>query len=815
LKTKLVAYKVRFTSIVRYGSKSAKSPFNHFFTLTLVASAGDQLKMAPPSRFPKATENEAANAMLRNFKMNFMYKLLDTQTFQMLTLVTASFLCVMFVPHTKVEESFQMQAVHDFLFIGLRNTYRSTYNALITGDPNGDPEAFVRNLNETRGVSNPWFELLTRPRPVHYELWDHEEFPGVVPRTFIGPFFIAAFQWPLAFFQNRRKWASQFASRLLMAIFVMFGYSRFLRSIGRRYGRYTRNMLLMLTVSQFHFSFYASRLLPNTFALALQLLAYSAWLDRRWNRFITLSAFTVVVFRFDSALMFGLIMLYEHFYTRQLSLYRVFRVGIPSGLLAVACTVAFDSYFWGRLTFPELESFYFNVWKNQSHLWGVQPFYWYFTSVVPRMLLFSLPLIFFASKRITIKIAPVAFAFLFLYSFLPHKELRFVMAVMPLLNALAASALSVVFMRFEVVDKMPESWLYNAVNAYFGGEYVHDAYDERFAEQEKRELDEERQAEERRRRRVREPTHFDALETFNSDYDPSAADTLMIPTGRNVRRRHATQRDATVQQIVPTPTASPTTSGDQSGSNRVQTRNRSAASGRGRQSSSRTTRSTRSDSQPIEDLEPILQTMMNRVSIKLLILFSLLSIHLCFNMAAALYMSYVSSHNYPGGDAMTWLSKSIQIEMGVNNGKPHQLVAHIDNLVAQTGYTRFLEVPGVRYDKTPDFLDRDLSICSNKTRRHHSLNVDFSQYKTSYMLFEAVGNHFLRRYCPSSERTVGQGAQEFNYQKLTCDFDAHNRDCRLFKLVDGYVGIQFTLDAHFMSVEKGPMIYLFRCTIKP
>ncbi|GIY92510.1 dol-P-Man:Man(7)GlcNAc(2)-PP-Dol alpha-1,6-mannosyltransferase [Caerostris extrusa] len=89
------------------------------------------------------------------------------------------------------------------------------------------------------------------------------------------------------------------------------------------------------------------------------------------------------------------------------------------GLWVLGLTVAVDSFYWMRPTSP----------------WA-----WYFYSALPRALCSSIVFIPFAFKldyRVRTLIYP-ALGFIVLYSFLPHKELRFIIYTIPLLNVAAA-----------------------------------------------------------------------------------------------------------------------------------------------------------------------------------------------------------------------------------------------------------------------------------------------------------------------------------------------------------------------------------------
>ena len=140
------------------------------------------------------------------------------------------FLC----PFTKVEESFNLQATHDVLYH-------------------------------------------------HFDIdsYDHLEFPGVVPRTFFGPLIIATLSSPFYLLLRTiqaPKLCSQYLSRLVLGSLSYYSIIYFQDSISAKFSKRAGNLTIMLLALQFHVPFYASRTLPNTFALIVCLLAYSSWI---------------------------------------------------------------------------------------------------------------------------------------------------------------------------------------------------------------------------------------------------------------------------------------------------------------------------------------------------------------------------------------------------------------------------------------------------------------------------------------------------------------------------------------------------------
>jgi len=306
---------------------------------------------------------------------------------------------LMNAPYTKVEESFNIQAIHDLLY------------------HQGDISKY-----------------------------DHFDFPGVVPRTFVGPLLVSAVAYPIARVQEVipiPKIYLQFIVRLILGITVCVSLLKFADAISIANPAGLSQIMLVLLITQFHFFFYASRTLGNVFALVLVLNAFAAWFKEKNGEFIWWSAFAIVMFRFELAIFLGLLLLFR-IYDRKISLFDLICHCAASGICSVLLTVAIDSYFWQRLIWPEGEVMYFNVILNKSSNWGTMPFFWYFYSVLPRALLSTVifvPIGILSSNRDLRAFYVSALLFVLLFSFLPHKELRFIIYTFPVFNLAAASGI--------------------------------------------------------------------------------------------------------------------------------------------------------------------------------------------------------------------------------------------------------------------------------------------------------------------------------------------------------------------------------------
>jgi alpha-1,6-mannosyltransferase len=326
-------------------------------------------------------------------------------------------------PYTKVEESFNIQAVHDIVTYGI-------------------PHGNVSNVLATS--------------------YNHVSFPGSVPRTFVGALVLAGIVRPFSTFVSSPE-QIQTLARAALGLINAAALLSLRAAVETAYGKVAGRWFVLLQAGQFHVIYYASRTLPNMFAYALTTIALRnlilvksvSWKSRRSSRrrvmAMILLTIAGIIFRCEIAILLAVETLYQLAQRRILIIKEIIPAGIIGVAIGLATTVAVDSFFWRQFPlWPEWVGFYFNTVLGRSSEWGTSPFYFYFIDALPRLLLN--PAIYFCIL-IGTNLAPSSdilrpqLIFIAIYSLLPHKEWRFIIYSVPAFTAVAAAGAGWIWIR--------------------------------------------------------------------------------------------------------------------------------------------------------------------------------------------------------------------------------------------------------------------------------------------------------------------------------------------------------------------------------
>ncbi|OAX84651.1 hypothetical protein ACJ72_00987 [Emergomyces africanus] len=247
-------------------------------------------------------------------------------------------------PYTKVEESFNIQAIHDILTYGI---------PLSSGDA----------ANKLRSQ------------------YDHFSFPGAVPRTFVGALIVAGIAQPFIWINSQID--KQLLARGIMGCFNALALISYTRGVRRAFGKDVAIWYILFQASQFHIIYYASRTLPNMFAFGIATIALRYLLPepssstaqhtksrKRYRLSLYLLTITGIVFRSEVALLLGAATIYLWIKNRITFRGEILPAAICGLTIGLLTTITTDSYLWQNFPlWPELSAFQYNVVSGHASAW--------------------------------------------------------------------------------------------------------------------------------------------------------------------------------------------------------------------------------------------------------------------------------------------------------------------------------------------------------------------------------------------------------------------------------------------------------------
>ncbi|KAL6934877.1 uncharacterized protein HGUI_03026 [Hanseniaspora guilliermondii] len=403
----------------------------------------------------------------------------DTEGISWYTITPTSYLLILFAflhmfysPYTKVEELFNMQAIHDILKYGI-------------------------------------FDI---------SKYDHIKYSYGISGSFIPPLIIATLMKPFVYFgiiesktYSLTQMSLQFGARGILAVMNILSIVFFKNCVQikllnqllspnnfgfKRKGNAARKSIYSIDedsivapssslsywvdvflLGQFHLMYYCSRSLPNfIMAFAVSNVAFGLIAMDKFNIAIFLLAFGGMVFNFELFLLGIALLLAQiiteshftneidltHFLTtakndtkdRYLKICKHIAFGIALG---ASLSFIIDSYFWGHSTLPEVETFLIN--RNIGMNAG-EPLHAYFTKY---LLIFFLPPTILALNyyglqysydnfKMFFVLEATALIYMFIMSLKPHKEWRFIAYIVPIMLVIGANGCSFTLININYKD---------------------------------------------------------------------------------------------------------------------------------------------------------------------------------------------------------------------------------------------------------------------------------------------------------------------------------------------------------------------------
>eukprot|EP01084_Bolivina_argentea_P209701 357141_1 len=342
-------------------------------------------KVDASSHLPQLLESTAKKTKKRPLyqsspKMRFLVD--DLQRFHFgvdFLLFMVGTLYVILVPYTKSEESFNMQASHDMLFHGYTNieAYDHRQSPSTTA-----PGTFIGSLVLSLMV-HPFKFLLRRIFPLMFSSLDIKMHCqhlirisllsiNIMSLSYFRKSFIDIYIAPQYIKANKKK-------QIVSTIELIKAIS---------------NLFAILITAQFHYLFYQSRLLSNSFALPIVTISFAFYFRKQYHLALQWLLASTIIFACDTIFItlpfIAIMLLRAHQESKFHSvLFQFFEHGVKACFICIALSFWIDSWFWDQYKsckWPEFVDVLF--YSNTSHAQlDASPWHAYFTTHLLRMLL--------------------------------------------------------------------------------------------------------------------------------------------------------------------------------------------------------------------------------------------------------------------------------------------------------------------------------------------------------------------------------------------------------------------------------------------
>ncbi|KAL4236615.1 hypothetical protein ACF0H5_004999 [Mactra antiquata] len=226
--------------------------------------------------------------------------------------------------------------------------------------------------------------------------------------------------------------------RLIQAIIAAFGDLYLYKLSCLLTDRATAQWSLFCQTVSWFMLYCSTRTLTNSTetVLVTAALYYFPWPSKHTasnspRKFLSLAALSVIIR--PTAAVIWILLCSWHLQNNKHRLFKTIKSYIVVGVVSLGVSAVIDRIFYGEWTFVQYNFLVFNVLNSGGDFYGTHPWHWYFTQGYPVIMALHLIPFIVGAWRAKNKVPLFVILWtIFLYSFLSHKEFRFLMPVLPL-----------------------------------------------------------------------------------------------------------------------------------------------------------------------------------------------------------------------------------------------------------------------------------------------------------------------------------------------------------------------------------------------